>query len=272
MAQIVSTGSTISSPEFYKKKLQARRRRRVIFFAIFFVLVIAGVLILHLERLQIRTVTVSGAIVIGQDVVREVVKKELDQSYFWLLPKSSVLLYPNTELKEKLLSTFPRFEFVELTLNGSQELEVYVVERRPQALYCATESCFFLDEKGFIFDRAPIFSSGVYFIFKKEVPLEDPLGQALLGEVEFRALSQFIEDLRSLGFKPEKLSLSLDETEIIMNGGAKVLLPLPAQYGLLLANLEAFLNNEVAMEAEDFQTQILELDLRTPNKIFYKYR
>jgi hypothetical protein len=272
MAQIVSTGSTLSSPEFYKKKVQARRRKLLIVLSFIIILVIAGVVILRLERLQIKTVTVSGAIVIGQDVVMDVVKKELDQNYFWLLPKSSVALYPKTQLKEKLFSTFPRFEHVGLTLKGSSELEITVVERKPEALYCAGEACYFLDEKGFVFDRAPIFSNGVYFIFTKETPLENPLGQALLPGAEFGSLSKFLEDLQNLGFRPDRLTLSFDEIEIEMSEGSRILLALPAQYELLLANLEAFLKNEVALKSEDFQAQIQELDLRTSNKIFYKYR
>ncbi len=272
MAQIVSTGSTLSSPEFYKKKVQARRRKLLIVVGVIIILTVAAVVILRLERLQIRTVTVSGAVVMGQDVVRAVVQEELSKSYFWLLPKSSILLYPKAELEEKLSSTFPRFKHIDLTLKGSHELEVAVVERKPEALYCAGEACYFLDEKGFVFDRAPVFSSGVYFIYRKETPLENPLGQTLLGEVEFQSLSNFLEDLQDLGFRPEGLTLSSDEIEIEMGEGARILLALPSQYRLLISNLEAFFKNEVALGAEDFQAQILELDLRTPNKIFYKYR
>ncbi len=272
MAQIVSTGSTLSSPEFYKKKVQARRRRQLIIFGTLFILIIASVLILRLERLQIQTISLSGAVVTSRDVIETTVRKELSESYFWLLPKSSVILYPKTELKEKLFSTFPRFESINFTLKGSQELEIAVVEREPEALYCAGEACYFLDEKGFIFDQAPIFSSGVYFIFKKETPLENPLGQALVGEMEFREISQFLKDLQDLGFRPERLTLSSDEIDIELNGGARILLAFPFEYGLLLANLEAFIKNEVALGKEDFQAQILELDLRTSNKIFYKYR
>jgi hypothetical protein len=272
MAQIVSTGSTLSSPEFYKKKLQARRRRLLVVLGILLTLAVAGVLILRLDSLQIRTVTVSGAMVIGQDAVSDVVKQELSGRYFWLLPKSSIVLYPEKKLQEKLFSTFPRFERVELALDGSQTLEVTVVEREPEALYCAGEVCYFLDREGFIFDTAPVFSSGVYFTFTREIPLEEPLGQALLPRGEFRALSQFVEDLRSLGFEPERLTVSRDEVKIVMDSGAKILLAFPTQYEILLANLEAFLKNDVALGREDFHAQILELDLRIPNKIFYKYR
>ncbi len=270
--KIVSTGATSSSPEFYKKKLKARRQKLVWAGVLLVVLLVGAVLGLRLEKLRISSVSVSGAVVTGAESVAEVVKEGLQGHYLWLLPRSSSPIYPRSEIISILGEKFPRFHSIEISLENSQELLVTVVEREPESLYCSGAVCYFLDSSGFIFDTAPVFSEGVYFIFQTESPLENPQGSELLPRDEFQKLSRFISALRDLGAISEKLEMKSDQYRLVLEGGAVVIWPYPTNYDLIYSNLETFLSSEVIGERGEFWVRISELDLRTTNKVFYKYK
>lgn len=270
--KIVSTGKTISSPEFYQQKLKARRQKLIWAGALLLVLLVAAVFILRLEKLRISRIWVSGAVVTGAEPVAKVVAEELRGHYLWLIPRASSTLYPRSRIIALLEEKFPRLQSIDLALQNSQELSVTVVEREPAALYCSGVTCFFLDSQGFIFDTAPVFSEGVYFTFQTETPLENPQGRQLLEVEDFQKLSRFLSALRDLGAEPEKLEMKSDEYRLTLEGGAALTWPYPADYDLIYSNLETFLSNEALGERGEFWARIAELDLRTGNKVFYKFR
>ena len=274
MAKIVSTGRTISLEEYHNKRVCERRRRFFLWFTLVFLLVVALVLISRIEKIQISDIQVEGAKVVAEEDVRQSVLRILSGRYFWLVPKGNVALYPRAEIEENLAREFSRFSDVALSLEGLERLVVSVVEREPFALYCPPEDakCFFLDESGFIFGEAPDFSGAVYFIYSMEPPLENPKGREFLPEEEFSALSDFLEMLSSLGFKPVSL-MSLERGfDITMKNGSRMLLPEAADLAPLALNLESFLKSENIASQKNFLDEVFLLDLRTKNKIFYRFR
>jgi len=259
MSRIISTGKTLASEGFYKKKLQIRRKKILIFSAIILVLLIVLVLVLRLKSLQIKDIEVVGAEVIGADAVAERVNEFISGHYLWLIPKNSIFIYPDGSLKEFLFKSFPRFSFINLSLSNPERLVVSVVEREPFALYCVQDVCYFLDESGFIFDQAPYFSQGVYFVYRSEVLFEEPIGKQFVSESEFWTLSEFIKTLEG-----ETLEMG-ESLVLITKNGVKIIWNRGSDLNKLSVNLEAFLNNP----AID-QSRLSELDLRTENKVFYR--
>lgn len=277
--KIVSSGSTLSSPEFHQKKVRARRKRIFIYSSI--VLLLLGLLIFlsRLNALRIKEVAVEGAKVISAEAVAGAAKEVMSGYYLWLVPKNNALIYADDEVKNELHKRFPRFSSVELSLSGFQALNITVVEREPFALYCGEEAlveessvCYFLDKNGFIFDFAPSFSEGVYFVYASSPVFEDPLGQAFLAREEFIALTKFIEDVSDLGFDPQALEMTGEEFRLTLANGGRLLWQRGADPIILLSNLESFLNEETIRSQGDFLLKVKELDLRTENKVFYSFR
>jgi cell division septal protein FtsQ len=272
--KIVSTGSTLSSPEFQQKKQKARRRRRVIYAILFFILFIIVVFVSRLENLRIGTVSVNGSNVISQDLVIAVAKDQISGHYLWLVPKDNALFYPKGALRKMLFRKFPRFSSVALSLEGTEALEISVIEREPFALFCTGDSntCYFLDETGFIFDFAPNFSEGVYFVYQREELSGDPLSQEFLPESEFRQLSRFVSSLPDMGLEPLSLTMSQSEIELSVRGGIKVLWLRESDIERTLSNLESFLMSPTIKGDESFLERVAVLDLRTEDKVFYSFK
>jgi hypothetical protein len=272
--KIVSTGRTISTTEYYEKKLKERRRRRLLVVGCLLLVAGLAVFLSRLEQVRIREVTVSGARVIPEDKVIAAASEAISGYYLYLIPRNNALLYPRQGVEETLSQTFPRTSSVSASLAGMNALNIEVSEREPYALYCppGEATCYFLDYQGFIFDISPTFSEGVYFTYSFESPLPDPLGREMLPVEEFQALAQFIEGLPRLGLDAYRAVISADSFEVILPREARVLAPRGVNLALIYSNVGSFLESDEIKGDKDFLSRFSELDLRTENKVFYRFR
>ena len=156
-------------------------------------------------------------------------------------------------------------------MGEQQKLLITVEERAPFALYCISD-CFFLDEEGFIFANAPSFSSGVYFVYVTENPVLNPLGKRFITIEEFESLSRFKETLAMLGIESLALDVGDSEYRLTMLESGQIIWRRDSNLTLIKSNLEAFLSDNSIRAQENFLDRILYLDLRTENKVFYKFR
>lgn len=276
--KIVSTGGTISTETYLARRRVARRKRQIFVSASLLILLVLLVVISRLERFRIQDISVTGANVIGADTVTEFTQNILSGYYLWLIPHNNALIYPRGELKRALANNFPRFSSVNVALSGLNKLNVTVVEREPFALYCsavdATEisPCYFLDNSGFIFDSAPAFSGGVYFVYASLETIDNPLGRQLLPQDQFQMLVKFIDKLPELGVIPLTLKLNEGYFELTLPHDAHLLWSRDSDFTLIYSNLEVFLKSETIISQKDFLSKVSELDLRTDNKVFYTFK
>jgi len=269
--RIVSSGRVINSSEFYKKK-QRRRRVQLILLAIGFLSVLASfIYFVRQEKFLITGVVVEGENVVQKEELVRTAESLLKGYFFWTMPRASIFLYPRRVIKHSLASAFPRLKSVDLALDDSRQLVVAVDERAPFALYCISD-CFFLDEEGFIFALAPSFSSGVYFVYVTENPVLNPLGKRFITIEEFKSLSRFMETLTALSIRPSVLDVGDNEYRLTLLESGQIIWRRESDLALIESNLEAFLSDNSIRAQENFLDRILYLDLRTENKVFYKFR
>lgn len=270
--KIVSTGKTLSTTEYLHKRQKATRKRRIIYSVLIFLFLIVLTFASRLGQVRISEVRVEGAVVTNGESVASFVKELMSGYYLWVIPRNNALLYPRRYVEKELAKSFPRFSSIDISLERTQALLVEVVEREPFALYCeGVELCWFLDEQGFVFDSAPSFSEGVYFIYTTSPAVESPLGKPLLTLFEFQSISQFVLHLDTLDVKP--LALEVGETDLALSllGGATLTWARGSDAERIYSNLQSFLNSPSIEAQEDFLLKVVELDLRTEDKVFYRF-
>ncbi|XKT74196.1 MAG: cell division protein FtsQ/DivIB [Patescibacteria group bacterium UBA2163] len=146
-----------------KRTLKERRRRKLVIVTasigvIVLALIVLLVMLLRLPEIRIGHVSISGTQYSHESLVTQTVQRSLSGNYFFVVPHNNTFLYPKTEIRHELKKQFPAVRSVTFERPTMQSLSITVVERKPDALWCAHASsspCYLMDEDGFVFVRAP---------------------------------------------------------------------------------------------------------------------
>jgi len=231
---------------------------------------------LHTNRLTIQEVRAEGAQDFLNDRAEEYVQELLAGSYFGLMPKENILLYPKRSIEEKVLSKFPRVQKVSLELDPFKEqvLTLSLTERRENGVWCRAlgeeKDCYFIDKEGYVFAPAPVYSDGVIFAYGGFIE-EDPLGKQYLDKESLMKINSFVRAIESSAdFEIEPVALEYvreGEYKLITSSGGYIFFS--DTYGLQYA----YDNLQVSLREEGVDMKTLEyIDIRIPNKVFYKHK
>ncbi|MHB0978099.1 MAG: cell division protein FtsQ/DivIB [Minisyncoccota bacterium] len=277
--KIVSSSKGIHTPEFHKKKLREKYIRLTIGILILIVIIGVPTYLLRQERFLISNVQVQGNDITKSEEIEKIIQGHISGNYLWLIPRSSVLLYPNKKIRNDILEQIPRLISMHLSLTDSRTLLVTILERKPFALYCTNlasppvrAGCFFLDQSGYIFSEAPAFSGEVYMIYSTEPPLENPLRKNLVPEKDFRVLSDFIKRLPTLDLKPQSLLIQNDAYRLTFSSGGILIWKVGDNLDSVFSKLESFLIGVIFTKEHKALSDILYIDMRFGDKVRYNFK
>nr|MBP9821513.1 hypothetical protein [Candidatus Paceibacterota bacterium] len=213
--------------------------------------------------------------------------------HVWVIPRSNVLLVSKRAWSEQLLHTIPTLEFVSVELIDRTRAIIHVVERDPMYVWCTggvpsvssmSDDCYFIDDNGYVFEPAPMFSDGVYFVFRGG-PLADnpePLRNVVVPEDDFLSFKKLISALKgramavtSVTFLPEDdIKLSFDSlADSVVSEGSYLLVKESTASEKIVQMLDLMMQ-DVSFD-EHFKTSPTDLeyiDFRFENKIIYKWK
>ena len=283
--------NVLTSPRL--KEMKRKKRRvfwRKVFLIIFGFLVIIGIFsyVSRNAKVNIYAIEISGNEIIDTKLIREIVDEKLIGYYLKLFPKTNFLLYPRGAIKDELENRFKRLKNISFELKDINTLEISVSERTALYTWCGEnppelntdgQTCYFLDESGFIFDEAPYFSGEVYFRFYglDGINLENPAGFFFFQKI-FNNLIMFKNNIEEMGLKPGAFYVSGDgEIKVLLSAaGARknpeIIFKADADFNKVAENLQAALDTEPLLSK--FKTQYSSLqyiDLRFGNKVYYKF-
>lgn len=226
-----------------------------------------------------KTVVISGNTVTDGALIEDVARGELLGKYLWLFPKENSFLFPAKTVEQSLLSEFSRVKSVSVSREGFETMRIAVVERKPQALWCEgfepflsgenSTDCYFVDESGFIFSRAPQFSRNVFVRYFGGTEATSTLASTIIPD-RFAEYDFFVESLRA-----EKLPIT--DLVLLRNGdiglylesGVKILFDTRQNLGTVLSNIELLMERE-ELSLISKTPRFEYVDLRYGNKVFYK--
>ena len=277
--------------EIKHKRRVGRIRLAVLVSILFISIILASSYFSSYTKVTINKIVITGNSIIDEKEVRSKILQDLDGKYLKLFSHSNFLIYPNSKIYNDLITDFPRIESLVVGRDGINTLQISIKERSGSYLYCGItlpeikndigENCYFVNNNGLIFDKAPYFSGNLYFKYylaiKKEK--ENPLGSQVFESSRFHSLARFIDGVTSLGFKPIYLVVSDDGIyslylkSIDTNSNPKILFKEDN-------NLETILDNfSTAISKKEFKDEIngkydklLYIDLRFKNKVLYKFQ
>jgi cell division septal protein FtsQ len=185
-------------------------------------------------------------------------------------------LYSVKKLNKILIEKFPEILTLDVSRIGLKGISIKIEERKPEALWCKNNQsedapeCYFVDNTGKVFARAPFFSGNVYFVYKGGLSNEDFLGTQLFNTQDFVNFSSFVKQVSN------KLNVKIISAEIkdqgdfdlYLSSGTRIMLNKNISYDDMFNNMEAVL------KSAQFSTSTLGsldyIDMRFGNKVYYK--
>ena len=266
-----------------ESRLRLRKRRRllrvVVVFVVCVLLILLGLIgLTYVPALQIKTVSVSGAQTLSSSTIAAFAGERLRGSYWWVLPKSSIFLYPKRTIAESLMGKYPILASADVHAVDFQSIAVLVVERTPRALWCTSTnsvpstSCLLMDENGVVYADAPIFSEPVYLAYTG-VLTKSTLPKQFLTPQEFQSLSALVDAIAQKISDERVESVQVDnvrDVRVRFVSGFTLLFSLDDHGG------DVFERLILALTAEPLTKHKLSkfeyLDLRFGDKLYYKLR
>ncbi len=227
----------------------------------------------HGSSFTIAEVRVEGIASVSEADVRTVVDEKLQGSYFALFARKNSWLYPKDVITKAIQENFPQVAAVSVSASPRTVLNLSITEREPYALWCSEvegAGCYFIDNEGFVFVKAPDFTGHVYTVFTGRIEVENPIGNFYLKTEEFTDLQEFLTSLQSLKLKPQKVHLSESgDGQVMLLGTGKILFTFGPEVNKNITNLSSFLS-EIKLVNVDGGIKAQYIDIRFGNKIFYK--
>ncbi|MDP9249587.1 MAG: hypothetical protein M3M85_03730 [bacterium] len=280
--------NVLSSPRLSELKKRRRRvffNKALVYFVIFFVVLTLAAFLSRLSGLNIATIQTEGNIIVDTESIRAVAERETSGKYLWLFPKTNILFYPKSKIKDALGAEYPRLGQIDLSVKNDRVLSVSVTEREPLYTWCGEtmpttgeeQECYFLDKEGYIFDEAPYFSGDVYFKFYGALGVT-PLypKNSYFAKEYFAGLVMMKDAVSAMDLKLAAFYLKDDgDAELYLTAGKaqpKILIRADTDMNVLAQNLEVALDTEPLKTRFQKELSKLEyLDLRFDNKVYSKF-
>ena len=303
---------------FRSSRVRKARRQRFEWILGLWITVFAAIMLLFVQISQIPQLRIDMVDIVGSKAASphrlfDVVAEELKGRYLYLFPHRNILLYPRASIEDALLEKFLRLKSVDADIVGLNNIRISVVEREAVGVTCQShfgsprieaglprpdgagaevdflaevsdeigdaETCYYLDENGYIFAQAPVFSGSSLFVYRREGSKSINVGKYFLQPRAFSQLFGLKQGLEELGLSPSALITSIQDTDVYarhftyqLSGGTELVFSADVEeFETELQNLQAILaSSEFEEESGGDISTIEYIDLRFGNKVFYR--
>lgn len=243
---------------------------------------------LQLPLLRFSDVHVAGLQTLSSEEVMGAVRADLAGTYFFLIPRDSYFFVSGAYLEERLKKQFSRIAEVAVKKTTGQPLSVTITERSVWGIVCEkansvggsqevlpvqekkTDACFYIDRSGTAFEDVSSFAGSLFPVIYKEEP--GMLGQIAVApaDVEFFESSRdFLHLASGLSlFSMESQKTSPNDMHLYLKEGWELIVPRDKSPEEWTHVLDVLLSGEI----KDRKKDLLYVDLRFGNKVFYKFR
>ncbi len=266
--------------------LRARRRRIRALWA-FGVLLLCAALFYavswasYLPQYNVSDITISGAKDMNEEVIKRSLEAVLDDGSYRVLSRRNIFLYPQANLEEVLVQSFPLIKSARITRPSmlATTLVVTIEEREPFARWCTNDDtgCYLMDESGFIYTSipentgttTPQTTPSTLYVFKGDIDSStDPVGQWFV-QAHLPGLLSLLKFVGQAGFTV--LGAEVDGQDILvrLKEGFVLKASFGADANMLAKNLELVLSSDVLKGKSDSLEYV---DLRFGNRVYYKLK
>lgn len=264
-------------PETTVEEKPRRLLSRILFWFVIVALLTGVVVALRHPSLQITKVDVEGVEVLDPEIIKGNAHEYLNGKVLWVFPRSSIFLASSKKIEGRTRELSTRVQSVEVEKHSFQRISIRITEYTPSYVWCRYDElseCYFMTAGGIVYSKAPQFSGAVYtrIIAGPE------------GELPFTALSP--EDLAKIEVYKIELPKKQIYPEVFTyrdgrmltvtastktNPKTEILLRAEAQTETILDAIAATLRTPEFNTQYSTGKKILYIDMRSTNKVVYRF-
>jgi cell division septal protein FtsQ len=262
-------------------RLRARRRKRR---ALLGAAVVAAVLLVFggivslswAPFMRVTSVEVMGTKSIPAQDIQSYVQSELEGAYGYLFARNNIFLYPRAGIEAGLLAKYPTLRTADVHAKDFHTIDITVAERQPVALWCnqSAADCYYLDEEGLVYARAPQFSASPYVSYQGPATSTPQPGlKQFLTQDEFQSLVALVAALNAKEPSDQIGQVVVDannDARAYFNDGFVLIFSLNDDGG------DIFERFNLAIQSDAFSGKTLSdfqyLDLRFGDRLYYKLK
>jgi hypothetical protein len=263
-----------------KKKKRNIRILKTSVVAIFIICSVIGLAMLtRSNRAKIHSITISGNNLVPAGELKKIAESATASAFLGFFKKDNIVLYPKGVTEQSIANNFKSIQKVDISFKTANDLEVKVVEHKPSYLWCASrtevpKNCFYMDDTGYIFSEAPIFSGNIFFIYYGLIDSKNAIGSTYLSAETLKSLKTFVEGIKTLGADPRGLlTYGVDNYELVLYPYSKIMFNSKTDFLRTFGNLEAVVKKQVQATGKDnFFKNLDYIDLRFASKAYFKMK
>ena len=281
--------------KMHPRLIEQRQKRRITLYRwiilsfIFLTTIIFGLSFFSAHRnVTISKITVLGNKIINAEEIESIVYESMNGRYIYLFKKSNIFIYPKRKIIKNINTEFPRIKNIEISSDELTGLSIKIDERVGAYLYCGEtmpesgvnlgDDCYFINDEGYNFDRAPFFSGNVYIKFYAPLNNKDMeiLGNTSLTPSKIKDFLAMVEKLKEMNFQTAMIDLGNPNEQNIFLKRDSVKLPRiifkqESDLVEILSNLTSSMKQQKFVdEVQEKYNSLDYIDLRFKNKVLYK--
>lgn len=239
--------------------------------------------ILHLEYFQVNNLRILGVDSTIENKIKDAFSHKLEGDRWYLLPKRNILFFSPKAEAAFIQSAFPEVNEVSIKKSFPNEVLISASLRKIWAVLCyeeagrealrapETQNCYFIDEKGVLFDTAPSVSGNLILtIHTDRLPVV--LGQSAITSEEAFKLKRTKDRLK------ENAGITATGFVLRENAPKDAWAKTAEGYYLIFTKddiperLAGTVKAALEGEVKEQTSELHYIDARFGNKLFLKYR
>lgn len=267
---------------FFEKKEKQKKDpvfARAIFRIVFFLFLSSVIYILSFSPfLEVKNVEIKGVSELDYEKVFDKVNGVIQEKHFRFIPKSNLIIFPQRQIEEELLSSFKKIKNIETKKVFPDRVEINILERKTLLIWCSSGYCYIIDENGYAYMTADFGSEEVkqnHLINLIDNSSKSvSIGEKVLDEEYIQFAVGLREELKKelgieIGDDYITQSRIAEEALVTTNEGWQIFFSSTILIENSLRTLDTFLTKEVNDES---RKKLEYVDLRAENKVYYKMR
>lgn len=246
-------------------------------------------------KFQISVVSVVGTTVLDVEDISSSIRRDLQGSWLWIFPRTSVLLINDKVLERNLKQEFSRIENISVKRTNLHSIEATIKEFDAIYLWCIksikkeeesdqsampahagqVDECYFMDKQGVVYSKAPVFSGTAYPKIFTGAPIDELPFQGILPdsisqieELQKRLSEINITPVAFRAISPRELQVDFLHNKMVAKLLIDPTVPVETSLEYLFSGIRT---QPLAGLFHNENKRLLYIDVRFSNKVVYKF-